>query len=72
MINKTKLTQVQILRLINVLDIDKEIRNAYLCEVKDTCVKKIAINYANGDKESYYPDNDDINLIMNGITLTRN
>lgn len=71
-INKTKLTQNQITRLINVIDSDKPIRNAYLCSVKGTCIKKIAVNYENGDKESFYPMDDDLDIIINGIVLTRN
>lgn len=71
-INKTKLDHHQLLRLINYIDSNKEVRNAYLCVVKDTCVKKIAINYEDGDKESFYPMEDDLDYILNGIALTRN
>jgi len=71
-IKKQKLDHHQLLRLINTIDTNQEIRNAYLCEVNGTCVKKIAINYENGDKESFYPMDDDLDYIMNGIVLTRN
>jgi hypothetical protein len=71
-VKKTKLNQDQITRLINVLDINKPIRSAYVCEVKGTAIKKVAINYENGDKESFYPDNEELEIIVNGITLTRN
>lgn len=71
-VKKTKLNEDQTLRLINVLDINQPIRNAYLCEVNGTSVKKFAINYTNGEKESFYPMDDDINFIINGVVLTRN
>lgn len=71
-VKKQKLDHHQLLRLVNVIDSTNEIRNAYLCEVKDTCIKKIAINYENGDKESFYPMDDDLDFILNGIVLTRN
>lgn len=71
-IKKQKLDHHQLLRLINTMDSTKEIRNAYLCEITGTCAKKIAINYENGDKESFYPMDDDLEYIMNGIVLTRN
>ena len=71
-VKKTKLTNDQLTRLYNVLDIEYPIRNAYLCEVKGTCVKKIAINYTNGKKQSFFPMDDDLDVIINGIVLTRN
>lgn len=71
-IKKTKLNSNQLTRLINVLEINKAIKSAYLCQVKNTCVTKIAINYEDGDKESYYPMDDDLDFIVNGIELTRN
>ena len=70
-VNKTKLTNDQITRLINTLDINKPIKSAYLCQVKDTYVKKIAINYTNGEKENFYPMDDELDIIVNGIVLTR-
>ena len=71
-VNKTKLNEDQITRLINVLDINHPIRNAYLCEVNGTHIKKIAINYTNGEKESFFPMDDELDIIVNGIVLTRN
>ena len=71
-VKKTKLNGNQLTRLINVLDIKKAIKSAYICQVKDTCITKIAINYNDGDKESYYPMDDDLDFIVNGIELTRN
>lgn len=71
-VSKTKLNENQIARLYNALDLKNQVRSAYLCVVKGTNVKKIAINYVNGEKESFFPMDDDLDLIINGITLTRN
>lgn len=71
-VSKTKLNEFQIERLYNTLDLKSQVRSAFLCEVKGTNIKKIAINYINGEKESFFPMDDDLDLIINGITLTRN
>lgn len=71
-ITKTRLNKDQITRLINTLDINQPIRNAYLCQVTGTQIKKIAINYTNGKKEVFYPMDDELDIILNGIVLTRN
>lgn len=70
-VSKVKLDESQVLRLINTINITKPIRSAYLCKVNGTNVKKIAINYTNGEKESFYPMEDDMEFVINGITLTR-
>ena len=70
MTTKTKLNEEQILRLINTIDVKNDIRSAYVCQVNGA--SKIAINYINGEKESFYPMDDDLNFIVNGIVLTRN
>ena len=70
-VNKTKLNENQIERLYNTLDLKSQVRSAYLCVVKGTNIKKIAINYINGEKESFFPMDDDLDIIINGITLTR-
>ena len=70
---KTPLNNEQILRLINVLEFTYgEVKTATLCEIKDTVVSMIDIEYIDGQKESFYPNSEKLEFILNGIKLERN
>ena len=68
---KTLLTPLQLLRLINVLRDDKAPMQAYLVEVVDTPIKKLTMVF--GDHtEDYYPNEEDLDFILNGLHVERN
>ena len=69
-IKKTPLTQNQLLRVWT--NPNGKVKSATLCEIEGTAIKKIEIEYYNMGKEDFYPeDEDQLDYIMNGITLTR-
>ena len=67
----TKLTHVQIIRLMSVMHIDERIENAELVEVVGTPVSKINATFKDHE-ESIYPNEEDMNFILNGIKVERN
>ena len=70
-IERTNLTQNQVLRLINVIDTNEEIESATQCVIKGTAIKKFEIKFTNGNEESFYPSDDMFDFIVDGIKLER-
>ena len=65
---KTPLNNEQTLRLINVANLTDKVEAATMVQVG--CVKKFNVQYKNYSSEIFLHE-EDINLIMNGITLER-
>ena len=66
-IKHTPLNENQIRRLEMVYNIDEDIPSAILCEIEGTLVKCIETN-----DSSFYPTDEDLDFILNGIKLERN
>lgn len=66
-IKRTPLNENQLRRLEMVYNIDEDIGSATLCEIEGTLVKCIETK-----DNSFYPNNDDLDFIINGIKLERN
>ena len=58
------------MRLVNLLDIEEDVVEANYVRVVDTVVCKIEVKY-NGHEESIYLKSDDMDLVLNGISLGR-
>lgn len=67
---KTKLNHSQVLRLINLVDLDHGVIEVYFIEVA-TSINKIQVHYSDHDQDLFLPD-DEIDIIMNGIQVERN
>ena len=66
----TPLNETQKMRLINLFDIDETIKSAKSVEVKGTVISKFDIEYEN-HTESIYPNLEDYEMIMNGLSVER-
>ena len=66
----TPLNKGQIIRLINLFDIEEEIVEAYFVDVDGVPLTKIAVKYENHE-ESIYASREDYDLIRNGINIGR-
>ena len=71
-VKKTPLTKEQICRIYNYCNDNGKVKSATLHEVIGTKVRKIDIEYYNMGKESFYPNDDTLDFILNGIQLERN
>lgn len=71
-IKKTPLNTEQINHLEALLDTNANVKVANLCEIEGLVIKYIDIEMANGNKETFYPDDETLDFILNGIKLTRN
>lgn len=65
---KTPLNNEQTLRLINVANLTDKVEAATMVQVG--CVKKFNVQYKNYSSDIFLHE-EDIDLIMNGITLER-
>lgn len=71
-ITKTKLTKDQRLRLINSLDHNSRVVNAQLVKVDETPITLIEYQTnSKGKYLKYYPDDETLNFILNGMKLER-
>ena len=68
---KTPLNENQIARLSSIAQIDNKIASANHCVVENTVLEKIEIEYANGDTTSIYLPEEDMQVVLNGITVER-
>lgn len=66
---RTPLNKEQQLRLVNLFKINEPMESCDLVTVG--CIKKFEIKYANHE-ESIYARDDDMDFVVNGITLERN
>lgn len=65
----TQLSGNQLVRLEMVFHIMRDVKSAKLCEVEgNSVVRRIEDDECN----FYYPDDDDLDFILNGIKLERN
>lgn len=69
---KTPLNENQKKHLDMVLNSTELVKNATLCVVEGTMVKMIEIEMLNGNQESFYPNEETLDFILNGIKLERN
>ena len=70
-VKRTQLNENQLLRLYNHCNDEGKFKSATLCEVIGTKIVKFEIEYYNMAKESFYPDEDTFDYIMNGVKVTR-
>lgn len=68
---KTPLNESQIARLDCLIELNGKIESANHCVVENTVVEKIEIEYANGETESVYLPEEDMKVVLNGITVER-
>ena len=67
---KTPLNKEQILRLVNLYNIEEPVVEANFVRVEGTVVKKIDVKYKK-HTESFYINEEDYDLIENGIYVGR-
>lgn len=70
-VKKTELVGNQILRLYNHSKDGGKIKYATLCEVEETKLKRIEIEFYNMGKQSIYPSEDTLDYILNGVHVER-
>lgn len=71
-IKKTQLTKAQINRMYNYCNDNGKLKSVTLNEVVGTKLRRIDIEYYNMGKETFCPDDDTLDFILNGIKLERN
>ena len=71
-IKKTPLVGNQLLRIYNHCHDEGKFKSATLCEVEGMKLARIEIEYYNMPKQIFYPnDEEQLDYILNGVTLTR-
>ena len=68
---RTPLTKKQIIRLESFAELEGQPLSVVLVEIKGTSLKKIEVIYEDEHKQEIYLSEEDLDIVMNGITLTR-
>ena len=71
-VKKTPLNKNQLLRLYNHCNDNGKVKCATLCEIEETKIFRIEIEYYNMGKENFYPSEDTLDYILNGVHVERN
>ena len=70
-VSKYELRGNQITRLYNHSKDGGKIKNATLCVVDETSIKRIEIEFYNMGKQTIYPNEDTLDYIINGVHVER-
>ena len=70
-VNKYELRGNQITRLYNHSKDGGKIKNATLCVINETSIKRIEIEFYNMGKQTIYPNEDTLDYIINGVHVER-
>ena len=70
-VSKYELRGNQITRLYNHSKDGGKIKNATLCVIDETSIKRIEIEFYNMGKQTIYPNEDTLDYIINGVHVER-
>lgn len=70
-VSKYELHGNQITRLYNHSKEGGKIKNAILCVIDETSMKRIEIEFYNMGKQTIYPNEDTLDYIINGVHVER-